>query len=254
MTKRTNRLVLQAIAATLIAAFFNSCSDKNDDSGITITTKNIVDNYYVPDKCEAYFNSIDQTIMMNWGFKTTSELLEIEYLTSQRFNYMADNKDEYKRYLEYADFFGDTVYSTTHKLSEIEWISVMPIISLDITTDKAFDTMHPDGSSINDLCTFVDKDNNIYSFIHDKDENGIPLYKGSYATNGDVPLHFSRQYNVESIKTNPIIMPGETNYIKFNKMPENKGIYNITINIQFGADPLTGQKIEVDPITVEMSF
>lgn len=257
MTKRNQRLVRQAIFAGLIITAFNSCSDKElSDTGATIETKNIVDNYYVPDKILATPSEIENNILwLKWSRVINSDYApDNYYLASQTYNYQAKNKTEYNRYIEYAKYFGDTVYNTWHYLAENEWISVMPLISVDITSDKEFDTDHPANSNINDLCTFVDHRNNIYAFLHDTDENGIPLYKGHYITNGDVPLHFSRYFQVDSIKNNPIIMPSESNYIRFDKLPEKHGTYNITISIKFGPDPITGQETEIEPVTVEMKF
>lgn len=257
MTKRIQRLVRQAIFAVPIVTAFYSCSDKNQpDTGTTIETNNIVDNYFVPGKMLATPSETENNILwLKWSRVINSDYAPNNYyLASQSFNYQAKNKTEYKRYIEYAKYFGDTVYNRWHYFEETEWISVMPLTSVDITSDKEFDTDHPAGSNINDLCTFVDHGNNIYAFLHDTDAQGVPLYKGHYKTNGDVPLHFSRYYNVNEIKTNPIIMPSESNYIRFNKMPEKHGTYNITISIKFGPDPITGQEIDIEPVTVSIDF
>ncbi|MBO7597596.1 MAG: hypothetical protein J6T70_11195 [Bacteroidales bacterium] len=253
MTKRDQRLVRQAIFAGLIITAFNSCSDKElSDTFSTIETNNIVDNYYVPGKMLATTSEIENNIiLLNWSRSYGDYARDNFDLASQIYNYQTTNKTEYNRYIDYAKYYGDTVYNKWHNLSEIEWISVMPLISVDITSDKEFDANHPANSNINDLCTFVDYGNNIYAFIHDTDENGVPLYKGR---NGNLLLHDSQYYNVNEIKTNPIIMPSESNYIRFDKLPEKNGTYNITISIKFGPDPITGQETEIEPVTVEMKF
>ena len=256
MTKRINRLVLQAIAATLIAAFFNSCSDKNDDNDwATFETNNIIDQYYVPKKAFTKQMS-DTSFYVSWYQKiytlndsSTEERYDSDDEMSDKYCYNSD-KSKLNKYLQYASYYGDTVSKRLHNMGNLNKVSAVPLLSINVTTKQQFDSEHPANSNINGLLLYWQY-YDLYNYLHGSDKDGQPLYKS-------IPIHKIYgefvDIEVDDINQKPFYMVADHFYLTFKKRPETSGKYTFLVELTFADDPITGEKIEVDPITVEMSF
>ena len=253
MTKRINRLVLQAIAASLIAVSFNSCSDKNEDSDWTsFETNNAADVYFVPKQFfskqyekDCFVISCDN--ILQWeGSEGVYHNSEIEYA------YDSNEKQTQEMFKKYAAYYGDTVAARLHTIPHLFHICVSPLTSINITTNKQLDESHPEGSNINDLLVFEQYFAGVHEYLTLKTETGQPIYKTKIFD------QFFDEYHKNHVRYDlnaaPFPMIGNILYIVFKKLPEIHGNFIFTVTLTFADDPITGEKIEVEPITVEMSF
>lgn len=161
-------------------------------------------------------------------------------------SYSFDAKDEKEMatFERYAKAFGDTLFSEIHH----SWdyiASVMPLVSMNVTTDRVFDAKHPADSLINDLIDiYIWKDfKTVIAITEDLEHH----------KNEDVGL-LDYYRNLDSIPDSPISMFPDWFRLHFKKNPDTLGTYNFTISMKFGADPVTGETVEIAPVTVEMEF
>lgn len=254
MTKRINRLVLQAIAATLIAASFNSCSDKNEDGvWATFETKNVTDVFFKPKKFFAHtYNSLYFAISCSNDLTLGEEPLpdDIEDI------YPHDSRDPNlrKMFSKYAEYYGDTVTTRMHAIASQYHACVSPLLSIEIITDKKIDEKHPEGSNINDLFELRQYQSGMYEYLNLKTEEGLPIYKTTDFDTFYRNYYYIGEHNHYELNSVPFYMVSDLLYFQFKQLPDVKGEFKFTVSLKFADDPITGEKIEVEPVTVEMTF
>jgi hypothetical protein len=214
--------------------FLSACGDKNEeDDLIRKGFPSLVDTYCVP-----------STI----SFEKADKYAEQSYLimkcgaVGKSYSYDAKNEQEKVAFEKYARSFGDTLADGNHYTVH-NTVSVLPLVSVSVTADKQYDEKHPSNSLLNDLVC-IDADRDFKYAIEYKLEHGKWCY-------GQDKLERS----IDSISAdNPVYMLSESFNLHFKKNPDTFGTYNLTINMKFGADPVTGETVEIDPIKVQMEF
>lgn len=162
---------------------------------------------------------------------------------SYKFN--SKNENDLVAFEKYAKAYGDTVnYGGMHHLPYQYFFSVMPVVALDVKTDRQFDKSHPAGSSIGDIINlYIWRDvlSKISETLEDtnKEEYGLyEQYRGLNSISAD----------------NPVYLLPDWFRLHFKTLPDTRGVYNLTISMKFGADPVTGETVEVEPVTVAFEF
>ena len=153
-----------------------------------------------------------------------------------RFSYSTNDT----KYDAYAKYYCDTAYIWFHNLSPFETVCLMPLDSISITTDTDFDNEHPKGSILNDLFTVQ------YGAYHSYIKNN---YNNMEST-GDY-CHTDSVVSASVFKGVSLLNYG-TEFM-LSKRPA-KGKYTFTFTLNFGEDPLTGEKVEVPPASIEVEF
>ncbi|MBR4676760.1 MAG: hypothetical protein IKO99_02025 [Bacteroidales bacterium] len=161
---------------------------------------------------------------------------------SEFFPYWEKNENKLKQYNAYAEYFGDTVYDGYHDMGLVEQVFAVPIKSISIVANRDFDAEHPRGSNLGDV--FSLQYLSFYSFIKNGCKNGI--------NNTIWPADsLSKLTEIKSISL--FSWRGGTQ-INFDKLPEIPGKYTFTVTLDFGCDPLTGEKVTVPPASIEIEF
>lgn len=158
------------------------------------------------------------------------------------YNPSVEDQKHLDKYNEYAKYFGDTSYSWYHDMYFDRAITAQ-LYSIDIVADKDFDKEHPAGTSLNNLFTL--KYNAYHSYIKGN-------YKNVHAKEGersDVPMDSVSV--VTDFKGSSLFQSGAK--LLLSKRPA-KGKYTFTFTLNFGEDPLTGEKVEVPPASIEVEF
>ena len=143
-------------------------------------------------------------------------------------------------YKEYAAFYGDTLGKHTHDYYIVN-ACVLPVTGIDVVCDKDFDQDHPAGTSLNDivyLWNMVD----FYGALHNELDTKIRTVDGEW----NIPLN--------TLPDNPLQLMQNSFFMKFISKPSTPGTYEFTVKFTFGADPLTGETVDVAPATVSIEF
>ena len=128
-------------------------------------------------------------------------------------------------------------------MSVIEEGCLAPLESITIVANKDFDDNHPAGTLLNDL--FELQFYAFHSFIKDGYKNV-----------------FEKNENLASNPIDSVVIVSDFKCVSllqkqavFNliKRPA-KGKYTFTFTLNFGEDPLTGEKVEVPPASIEVEF
>lgn len=141
-------------------------------------------------------------------------------------------------YKKYTEFYGDTTYNDVHVIGDPNCCAA-PLSTISIKTDKDFDKGHPAGSLINDLFLIS------YPRYHQYIKNGYTpkVPRGSYALDSISELSDFKNVSLFAANTQLI----------FKETPA-PGKYTFTVTLDFGEDPLTGEKVTVPPANIEIEF
>ena len=205
----------------------NNENDSNPERFVTGFSGNYMDGFFNPDSMYISYNDFHKSIFITFVYENKCKY------TSQG--------EALKKYNMYAKYYGDTTYTYHHNITPIENGCVAPLNSISIVADRDFDNEHPAGTSLNDICTMT----------------YLPFH--SFLKNGYVGCDdFAKNYPGDSIvglngvKDISLISCQNTT-ISFVKKPE-PGKYTFTVTLDFGNDPLTGEKVTVQPANVEIEF
>ena len=206
-------------------------------------TGNYMDSYIIPTKFELGYE--DTIFGYDWAV-AIDPTFTIFYCNGEIYSYDTEKNDKagFAKYNEYASYYGDTSYTWYHNTSVIENGSAIPINSITIVANKDFDEVHPAGTSLNDL--FSVKYYAFHSFIKNNFKN---IYAGKDESVDYYPM--DSVMLVSDFKEVSLF----NNQAKFYliKRPA-KGKYTFTFTLNFGEDPLTGEKVDVPPASIEVEF
>ncbi len=293
MTHKINRAVL-LLAAIVATSLFNSCNDENKDISkdsddlYMVTTNNIAHNYFKPKK--TYIFAYHGRIIGDWysNEKATYNLVyndvynghldgnqttdfEEEYAEHYFFlddagfkkyidlndkangkKVLIDEKDLISPYKEYAEYYGDTAHLKNHHsvilgISKVFNVCVSPLTAIDVICNKEFDNNHPAGSSLNDILSYK-QSLELYEYLKNKQYQGEELYY----TIGSIQDFNPRKLN--TLPDNPVYLMESDFSLIFDHEPTTPGTYEFTVKFTFGADPLTGETVDIAPATVSIDF
>jgi len=222
-----------AIAATTWFAC-NDKDDKNDaENPYEIGFPSLVDMYYVPSSI--HFRKIATD--MEYPYI----IMDCGYNEEQEYWFNAKDENPMDTFVKYAKMFGDTMGVAEHGIPHQQIASVMPLVSMDVTSDSDFDETHPAGSSLNNILSLYTY-HDLGASIASKREKGVwcrdSIFVGLTAIT----------------ETKPVNMLNDWFRIHFTKAPATPGAYKFTVSMKFGADPLTGETVDIEPVTVEIEF
>ncbi|MBR4677435.1 MAG: hypothetical protein IKO99_05485 [Bacteroidales bacterium] len=221
----------------MIAATLVSCNqEKECEDLIEYGFPSLVDVYYIP-------NGIN---VKSCGVDSDSDIgnyIVLDCMPDEK-PFKFDPEVNLPAFKQYASFYGDTIFSNIHTISALNYASVMPLISINVKTDKQFDEKHPANSSINDLVY-------LYEFRDLKTE--IYVKKNNLPKEGKYYIELQRSLDSIS-EEEPLYMLNEWFRLHFKKLPDIYGTYNLTISMKFGADPITGETVDLEPIVVKFDF
>ncbi len=234
------KLLFLSLLAT--AMLFAACGDSNDEATPETPGKagayiegSIILMFYEPETLDVDFLSPSQ------GYDNT--LLRICAISSLERTKMTENHwyKSSEKGQEYVKYYGDTTFSGWIKYSGDDYIvSAMPLNSINIVSDKDFDTEHPAGSSLNDMFTLEYA--SAWNLIQSNYDPKINIHQyGQYQT---MPLSESKE----------LILPFYWMGLYFNKLPEKLGTYEFTITFNYGKDPISGREAKVAPAVVKAEF
>ncbi|MCQ2251484.1 MAG: hypothetical protein MJZ66_10305 [Bacteroidales bacterium] len=236
------KLFLSLLATAML---FAACGDSNDEATPegkepeeykcgTYIKGSVIDKFYEPKKLDVDFLSPTQ------GFDyTLFSIYTISY---------SELKDPANRWLantekgqEYVKYYEDTTYSGWLSFTDLRYeVSAMPLNSINVTTNKDFDSEHPAGSSLNDIFTLE------YASAYE-------LIQSNYDPNLNFNLTDKYQeIALSEFKASPLLFYHM--YLYFNKLPEKLGTYEFTITFNYGKDPISGREAKVAPAVVKAEF
>ncbi len=232
--------MLLILSLVVLFISFFSCEEKETSNGedqLWYGFPSLVDTYYTPKTV-----SLRQTVIKN-EFYADYPCLIMDCVMADDKTYSFDSESEQEKnaFEKYATFFGDTLCDGSH--IKQHYASVLPVISIEVTADRQFDRKHPVDSLLNDiLYLYVWRD---YRYEFELKRTYDKWYNGEEEPRK--PL--------DSISAdNPVYMLPKWFRLHFKKNPDTLGTYNLTITMKFGADPVTGETVEIDPIKVQMEF
>ncbi len=147
--------------------------------------------------------------------------------------------NDFDKYKWYAKYYGDTTYN------DLQWMGgnasgcLMPLKGITVVADKALDEMHPAGTALNDL--FLISYARLYQYI----QGG---YKPKYRLN-EIALKSTSE--LSTLKD--VNLFSRYSELIFKQQPA-PGKYTFTVTLDFGEDPLTGEKVTVPPASIEIEF
>lgn len=165
---------------------------------------------------------------------------------------MIDPNDIINPYKEYAAYYGDTTHLTHHDgcitgMNGIYNACVLPLLAIDVVTNKDFDAEHQAGSKLNDI-VFYDQSHATYEYLKNKDYQEEALYWGRGSCKDFEPRR------LDLIPENPVYLMESDFALRFDHAPATPGTYEFTIKFTFGPDPLSGETVDIEPVTVSMEF
>lgn len=162
---------------------------------------------------------------------------------------MEDN-DIMNPYKDYSLLFEDYGHITDHDYMAINsgiQACVLSVTAIDVICNKDFDQSHPAGSNLNDILKY-NQDFDTYTFLHSPENKGKDIHSGLNWITKFEPRKLS------DIPNNPIYMMNRAYEISFDHEPTTPGTYEFTVKFTFGADPLTGETVDIAPATVSIDF
>ncbi|MBR4327495.1 MAG: hypothetical protein IKP73_18440 [Bacteroidales bacterium] len=235
----------------------NNGEDSNDvetrppmgDPPYTFATGNYMDMFFRPTAFEvgcidSLWQGYERVAATNPQFHINfSEMDEVYWYNP---DHSLQDDAHLAKYNDYAKYFGDTAYDKPHYyMSAIEQGCLAPLNSINIVADKDFDEEHPAGTSLNDLFTLW------YRAFH------------SFIKNGHQDIYAEEEYSRYCAKDSTLALSDFKGASLFQrnghdliltKRPSEKGAYVFTFTLDFGADPLTGEKVEVPSASVTVLF
>ena len=196
----------------------------------------LIEYYYIPSSPIIKHKTNGKVYNLPYIIGDVDSYLIISCIDSARiYNFNEDDPSAMRRFENYAKYFSDTIFSTEHEIDVRDYASVMPLIAINVVTEKKYDAQHPAGSNINDIL-YLHTSRNYEKLIAQQYEQGIDR-------------------RIDSVSViRPINMLNEVFYLHFSKQPECPGSYTFSITMTFGADPITGDTIELAPVVFDFEF
>ena len=182
--------------------------------------------------------SLELEFIDGFGYRLSVIQMSLLYDMYRSVAYCSKNSD-LEQYKKYAKFYGDTTYHSRHILGDPNACAA-PLSKIDVTSDKDYDEAHPAGTSLNDL--FLISYPRLYQYIKSgyKPQQGLNSYELDSVS------------ELTAFKDEPLFE--NTTRLFFKKLPATPGKYTFTVTFDFGADPLTGEKVNVPPASIEIEF
>lgn len=229
-----NKLIL-FLAVLLVSACSkndNEATSKSDD-WCDPATGNFMNAFVTPERLRLTYKSGD----VNYAPRFL-----VEYFITKEENFFAYSSTDSSKlatYKKYAEFYGDTTYHGPHLLGAGEIGSAATLSNISITADRDFDDTHPKGTLLNDLFQIS------YSRFY------------QYIKSGYKPKERLNSFALDSIAElstfkGVALFPNYT-FLIFKQQPA-PGKYTFTVTLDFGEDPLTGEKVTVPPASIEIEF
>ncbi len=288
--KRKTHIITLLLFVFAIAMAIVSCNDKEGDSEddfIPVLTNSIAQNYFKPKKANLFVWE-GSTIIGDW-YSNEKIRFSVEYsdiyngyldrsqtddyaqeyaehyfflsddnfkkykeksLKSNKKGVMVDDNDIASPYKDYASYYGDTAHLTIHDCYPFDYLGyynvcAFPLLGIDVVCNKDFDIEHPAGSKVNNILLYY-QSLETYSYLQDK------THQGEDFSNADIKNFKPRRLDL--IPENPVYLMESEFWIKFGHAPATPGTYEFTIKFTFGPDPLTGETVDIEPVTVSMEF
>ncbi|MBO7566166.1 MAG: hypothetical protein J6T60_03600 [Bacteroidales bacterium] len=289
--KRNTLTITLLLFVFAIALMIQSCKDKEEggdnDDLYMVTTYSFFHNYYKPKKANLFafkgvvigdwlsnemirYSPVYQDVYHGDKSSSTTDDYAQEYAEHYFFldengikkyvslqekkhrRVIIDKNDIISPFKEYAAYYGDTTHLTNHDAvlisgRGVDHACVMPLLAIDVICNKNFDTKHLAGSKLNDIM-FYKQSLEMYNYLQDKKKQGEELYSGI----GSCKEFDKRRLSL--IPENPIYLMESKFYIMFDHAPATPGTYEFTIKFTFGPDPLSGETVDIEPVTVSMEF
>lgn len=274
-----NRAVL-LLTILLTSSFMVSCEDDSKgwhhDDLYLVTSNQIVDYYFKPKKLFTYSwktrisgnwffnnNAGNNEVTLNEQFDKNQEYAEHYYFLNeddlQKYKksgesidgeILLEDNDIMNPYKDYSLLFEDYGHITDHDYMAINsgiQACVLSVTAIDVICNKDFDQSHPAGSNLNDILKY-NQDFDTYTFLHSPENKGKDIHSGLNWITKFEPRKLS------DIPNNPIYMMNRAYEISFDHEPTTPGTYEFTVKFTFGADPLTGETVDIAPATVSIDF
>jgi len=227
---------LMTIAVVTTTWFACNDDDKNEaENPYDVGFPSLADMYYTPTSIKVRDVATDSQFPY--------VIIDVGYNDEKTTWFNAKDENEKSTFEKYANSLGDTLGNVEHPIPHTDFASVVPVLTVDVISDSQFDETHPAGSSLNDLM-----------YIYNWRDYG---YANDYKREHDAWIYGQDELRrgLDSISTtNQIAMLGNWFRLHFKKAPAAPGTYKFTVSMKFGADPLTGETVEIEPVTVEIEF
>jgi len=224
----------------LFLAFVTSCSKSEDEKVTpasevyTPTTGNYMDAFIMPESITLDFLEADA----NHPARIRT-VIERDSKNGDTLLFACTSKGvHFNKYKWYAHYYGDTTYHSMHIMGCENSGCLTQLKKISIVADHDFDENHPAGSLLNDL--FEISYARFYQYI----QNGYkPYWLNAYALDSIAELTTVKDVNLFS----------EYSALIFKQQPA-PGKYTFTVTLDFGEDPLSGEKVTVPPASIEIEF
>lgn len=237
-TTKNRTAMKNRIIFFLVALFAIACG-KDDDEGTSVSG----------DICDPatgnYLNGFIVAPGKTWlefveGGVNLSPKITISLTDSFGFvSYASSDSTKFARYKKYVEFYGDTTYHSMHFIDESA-ACASPLSSITVVADRDFDETHPAGTVLNDLFQI-----------------SYPRFY-QYIKSGYKPKTRMNSFQLDSICElavfKDISLFAQYTTLIFKSTPATPGKYTFTVTFDFGADPLTGEKVNVPPASIEIEF
>jgi hypothetical protein len=293
MTQKLIKTALLLIVFFVVfASAITSCKDNNESEGdnddlYMCTTYSVIHNYYTPKKANLFaykgvivgdwfsnekivYSSVYRDVYGGYLDRSATDDYAQEYATHYFFlnenafekycaasefsnkRIMIDKKDIISPFKEYAAYYGDTLHMMDHdgtlfSGSGAFQACVLPLIAIDVVCDKEFDADHPAGSKLNDIL-FYDQSLDMYNYLQNKEYQGEDMHSGRGSC-----MDFGLR-RLSLLSEQPVYLMESDFCIRFDHSPSTPGTYDFTVKFTFGADPLTGDTVDIAPAKVSLNF
>lgn len=184
-----------------------------------------VRSYYVPEYLTAQVDENSPYIKIS---------VSVNSSTSYGVLSIGDMKEAYNKYAEYYE---DTNFQRDDDDHGGPDVSCNPLAAISVTCDRDWDLEHPAGTLLNDLIA-----TDVMS-VKKQIESG---YK---ETN-----HFFNYNNLTEIDYNAIRPFTDMIYLYMPTPTDKNDKYIFTISVSFDKDPISGENVSIEPVTVEVEY
>jgi hypothetical protein len=209
-------------------------SEYPSEAWFTYSTGNYMDSFMLP----------DTVFLVDRGLANGKQYFSVVFNYSVSGVLHSYTRAKSTRYTEYVKYYGDTTYAYRHDYSPTERGCLMPLNNISIVADRDYDEQHPAGTSLCDLVTIEYLA--LYSFI----KNGYKTECEDERFRLDPADSISVLSDCKSIS----LFSDLNSSFCFDTPPDTPGKYTFTVTLNFGEDPLTGEKVELEPASITIEF
>lgn len=188
---------------------------------------NYIDTYYIPTSLMASVRQSSDSIK--------HIRVSVEHDVAKDYHRLSSEVANRDMFNTYSEYYNDTNYQRYDDDGEYGSASCNPLSSISVTCDNDWNASHPVGTSLNDI-----------------------IYVEVRSYHAFLQSNYSKHELVCAMlpKLDYAAIPPFADWfdISFTSKPAVAGKYKLTINVKFGADPITGKIVEVPPVTVEVDF